>query len=175
MINRLNEKIMETLIVSSEAFEENSLIPEKYTCDGEEVSPPFDVDHIPETAKTLAIIMEDPDAISGIYDHWLKWDIPVTGSSMSFRENEEPEGTSGKNSGGNLDYQGPCPPDGEHRYLLKIYALDTKLGLPEGSTREELERIMDGHIVATGELLGTYTRELESDEDLDIEEEEEFD
>jgi hypothetical protein len=149
---------MKTLKITSSAFEANGIIPSKYTCDGENASPPLEVQGIPKEAMTLVLIVDDSDAPAGVWDHWVKWDIPITGETMLFEERKEPAGVSGKNSGGSLSYQGPCPPDREHRYFFKIYALDSKLNLPKGSNKKEVEKTMEKHILASGELIGRYNR-----------------
>lgn len=151
-------KIMQTLKISSPVFETNGIIPSKYTCDGINISPPFLIENIPAEAKTLVLIMDDPDAPMGVWDHWIKWNIPVMGETMSFEEGKEPPGISGKNSSGKLSYQGPCPPDREHRYFFKIYALDSELDLPEGTNKQEIERAIESYIIASGELMGKYDR-----------------
>jgi len=151
-------KNMQTLKITSSVFEENKIIPPKYTCDGENINPPLEISGIPENSKSLVLIMNDPDAPMGVWDHWIKWNIPVTGESMVFGEGEEPAGISGKNSGGKFSYQGPCPPNGEHRYFFKIYALNSTLNLPEGSGRKETEKAMGAYIIASGELMGRYNR-----------------
>ncbi len=158
---------METLKISSKAFEEGGNIPPRYTCDGDDVSPLLRIQGIPEKAKTLVLIMDDPDIPDSVkqsrgidvFDHWVKWDIPVTGDTMIFEEGQEPSGVSGKNSSGELSYHGPCPPDREHRYFFKIYALDSELGLKEGASQKEVERAMQGHIIASGGLMGRYNRQ----------------
>jgi hypothetical protein len=158
LLARWGDKNMKTLKVVSKAFQENGNIPAKYTCEGENASPPLEVQGIPQEAKTLVLIMDDPDAPVGVWNHWIKWNIPVTGETISFEENVEPAGISGKNSGGSFSYQGPCPPDREHRYFFKFYALDSELNLLKGSVKKEVERVMESHIIASGELVGKYNR-----------------
>ena len=145
---------MKELTVKSPAFENNKLIPSKYTCDGEEVSPPLTVEGIPEKTKSLALIMEDPDAPAGLFIHWLVWNIPPTDK---IQENSVP-GTEGLNTNQKNSYHGPCPPGGTHRYYFKVYALDTLLKLGAFSEKEVLENAMQNHILAYGELLGLYRR-----------------
>lgn len=151
-------KIMQTLKITSSAFETGGIIPPKYTCDGININPPLIIEGIPKEAKTLVLIMDDPDAPMGVWDHWIKWNIPVVGETMSFEEEKEPSGISGKNSSGGLSYQGPCPPDKEHRYFFKIYALDSELDLPGGANKQEVERAMENYVIASGELMGKYDR-----------------
>ena len=142
------------LKVSSSAFNDNELIPVKYTCDGANISPPLNVDHIPEEAKSLAIIVDDPDAPVGIWVHWVMWNIPVT---HQVKENKA-HGIQGINDFGKHKYQGPCPPGGIHRYFFKVYALDDIIELPVNTTKHQLEKAMSEHIIAFGELVGMYAR-----------------
>jgi Raf kinase inhibitor-like YbhB/YbcL family protein len=142
------------LAVTSKAFKDKKVIPRKYTCEGEDKNPPLDIDGIPEEARSLALIVEDPDAPSGVWLHWLVWNIPVI---HHIHENEIP-GDQGVNDFGHNTYGGPCPPSGTHRYLFKVYALDDLLDLPEGSTRKDVGEAMRDHIVAVGELAGLYTK-----------------
>jgi len=150
--------IMQTLKITSSAFKEGGSIPAKHTCDGEDVNPQILIEDIPTNAKTLALIMDDPDAPMGVWDHWVKFDIPVSGVVFEIDEEVEPAGVSGKSSSGSLSYHGPCPPDKEHRYFFKIYALDSRFDLPEGSSKSEVLNAMEGHILAQGELMGKYDR-----------------
>ena len=140
--------------MKSPAFEKNKLIPSKYTCDGEEVSPPLTVEGIPKKTKSLSLIMEDPDAPAGLFIHWLVWNIPPTDK---IQENSIP-GTEGLNTNKKNSYHGPCPPGGTHRYYFKVYALDTLLKLGAFSEKEVLENAMQNHILAYGELIGLYRR-----------------
>jgi len=140
--------------VKSPAFENNKLIPSKYTCDGEDVSPPLTIEGIPEKTKSLALIMEDPDAPAGLFIHWLVWNIPLTDE---IQENSVP-GTEGLNTNKKNSYHGPCPPGGTHRYYFKVYALDTPLNLGALSEKKVLENAMQNHILAQGELIGLYRR-----------------
>ena len=145
---------MKQLAISSPAFENNKLIPSKYTCDGADVNPPLTIANIPETTKTLALIVEDPDAPAGLWIHWIAWNIPPT---ASIKEDSVP-GTEGLNTNGEHAYHGPCPPSGTHRYFFRIYALDAKLDLGENSDKKDVERAVQGHILAKGELMGIYRR-----------------
>ena len=151
-----------TLTVESPAFGEKEYIPEKYTCKGANISPPISIKGIPKEAKTLALIMDDPDAPVGTWVHWVLFNIPT--SSRGLTEAIPSEGTlsdgsmNGKNSGGNLGYSGPCPPSGTHRYFFKLYALDEMLGLSSGADKGELLKAMEGHILAQGELMGTFSK-----------------
>ena len=140
----------------SSAFNHGNSIPSKYTCDGEDISPPLSIEDVPENTKTFALIMDDPDAPMGIWDHWILFNIPS--SIQQINEVEKPQGFEGKNSWGRTGYGGPCPPSGEHRYFFKMYALDTELNLGEGLTKEDLITAMNGHIIGKAVLMGTYTR-----------------
>lgn len=142
------------LDVSSEAFTPNGAIPVRYACDGDDVSPPLTINKIPAEVKSLALIIEDPDAPGGTWLHWLVWNIPVI---KHISENEVP-GDQGMNDFGKISYGGPCPPSGVHRYVFKVYALDDLLDLAEGSGRTEFEAAMQNHILAYGQLTGVYKR-----------------
>ena len=141
-------------MVKSTAFAQGGDIPIKYTCEGENVSPPLEISGLPDGTKTLAIITEDPDTGHGTYDHWLVWNIPPERP----REENNVIGDYGKNDFGNRGYGGPCPPTGKHRYFFYVYALDAKLDLPPGSTKAALKRAMEGHILGMGELMGYYMK-----------------
>ncbi|MBI4226400.1 YbhB/YbcL family Raf kinase inhibitor-like protein [Candidatus Roizmanbacteria bacterium] len=143
--------------VASAAFKNGEIIPKKYTCDGENINPPLTIASIPAEAKSLALIVDDPDAPVGNWNHWLVWNIEPATKEIS--ENSVPANTVlGINDFGKLEYGGPCPPSGTHRYFFRIYALDTKLDLPQGAKRGELENAMKNHIVDQGELMGKYSR-----------------
>jgi len=142
--------------IESEAFIHKQPIPPKYTCDGQNVSPPLKFDDIPEKAKSLALIVDDPDAPKGLFTHWVVWNLPPNLKVLS-------EGMrvprQGKNTYGVALYKGPCPPPGPvHRYFFKLYALDQMIGIPEGSTKAQLEAAMEGHVLETAELIGTYQK-----------------
>ena len=141
------------ILLKSAAFEAGDTIPVQFTCDGDNVSPALELDNIPAETVSLAILMEDPDAPSGTWTHWLAWDIPP---SATIEENSS-EGILGKNDFGTTLYQGPCPPIGTHRYFFRVYALDTKLELPAGSTRPEMLKAMEYHVIGSGELVGLYS------------------
>jgi Raf kinase inhibitor-like YbhB/YbcL family protein len=142
------------LKVQVDAFEENELIPAKFTCDGEDVNPPIHLSHIPEEAVSLAIIVDDPDAPHGLFVHWVTWNIPVT---HEIKEKES-RGKSGVNDFAVNGYKGPCPPSGIHRYNFKIYALDSNLDLPATTRKNDLEKAMCDHIVGFGSVTGKYGR-----------------
>lgn len=142
------------LTINSVAFSQDGHIPKKYSCEGENINPPLEVKGIPEGTKTLAIIMEDPDTKQGVFDHWLVWNIPT---NEPIAENSVP-GISGNNSYNKTGYAAPCPPSGSHRYFFKVYALDASLDLPVGSNKQELQQAMQGHILASGEIMGHYKK-----------------
>lgn len=142
--------------ISSTAFENNGMIPSEYTCDGSDISPPLTISEIPKEAKSLAIIMDDPDAPIGTFTHWVVWNIPP--QKTQFAKGEKISFPQGKTSFGRKSYGGPCPPGGTHRYFFKIYALDLVLNLKEGSSRSELEKAVKGHILTETSLMGRYSR-----------------
>lgn len=144
--------------LTSSAFLNQSPIPSLYTCDGKNVSPPLSISGVPAKAQSLILLVEDPDAPVGIFDHWLVYDIDPKVTDIA--EGTEPQGTHGKGSANNLTYMGPCPPSGTHRYLFTIYALDTKLSLPQGATKLEVVNAMNGHVLEQAQLVGTYERAL---------------
>jgi Raf kinase inhibitor-like YbhB/YbcL family protein len=140
--------------LTSPSFKHNGRIPVMFTCDGENINPALDIEDIPEDAGSLALIVDDPDAPGGTFDHWIVFDIPV---SSGIGENSVP-GVQGTNDFKRKDYGGPCPPSGEHRYVFRIFALDDKLDLAEGAGRDEMERAMEGHVLESAELVGLYGR-----------------
>ncbi len=146
-----------TLEVTSPAFEPESRIPKKYTCDGEDVSPPLMWSGVPAEAKSLALIVDDPDAPMGTWVHWVLYDLPPDLDSLP--EGARGMGKEGVNDFRKTGYGGPCPPRGsEHRYFFKVYALDTVTNLKSGATKRDLENAMRGHILAQGQLIGIYGR-----------------
>ncbi len=145
---------MNELTVKSAAFENNKQIPSKFTCDGAGINPPLTIQGVPEKAKSLALIMEDPDAPAGLFIHWVVWNISSDGV---VKEHASP-GAEGLNSAKKRGYFGPCPPSGTHRYFFKVYALDTMLSLTQFDEKEDLENAMEGHVLAQGELIGLYRR-----------------
>ena len=147
--------------LSSPAFAEGELIPSKYTCDGENVSPPLEWEGVPEQAKSLALITDDPDAPSGVFVHWLLFQIPVSekGLTEGAGARSSEGGIHGKNGFGKVAYGGPCPPSGTHRYYFRLYALDAQLTLQSGASRSELDSAMRRHILTEAELMGRYARE----------------
>jgi Raf kinase inhibitor-like YbhB/YbcL family protein len=143
------------LVVKSPAFENNHLIPAKYTCDGDNVNPPLTIEGVPEGAKSLVLIVDDPDAPMGTWNHWVVWNIPPT--ARKIEENTVP-GTEGISTYRKHAYGGPCPPYGTHRYFFKVYALDAKLDLTGNSKKNNVEKAMVSHVLAEGELVGLYRR-----------------
>ena len=138
--------------LSSLEFEHEEYIPKKFTCDGEDVSPALMIEDIPEETKRLALIVDDPDAPMGTWVHWVVFNI----SKKDVIEEGEVPGTQGINDFGKLQYGGPCPPSGTHRYFFKLYALDEKLDLKEGCHKKDLLKAMEGHIIEETELIGLY-------------------
>jgi len=150
---------MKELKVSSPAFAHMGKIPSKYTCDGDDVNPPLVIENIPDKARSLVLIMDDPDAPMGTWDHWVVWNIQATIPTTKITENSVPHGAiQGLNDFGKRVWGGPCPPGGKHRYFFKVYALDTKLELSLASRKEDVEKAMRFHILANGELVGVYSR-----------------
>ena len=145
---------MKELTITSSAFESKGVIPAKYTCDGEDVNPPLSFEGVPEGTESLVLIVDDPDAPMGTWDHWVVWNIP---SVEKIEENNVP-GTEGLNDFGKHSYGGPCPPSGTHRYYFKVYALDRKLDLPSNSRKRNVEKAMEEHILAKGQIVGLYSR-----------------
>lgn len=142
--------------IETPAFEHGKPIPQKYTCQGDGVSPELIFRDIPSQTQSLVLIVDDPDAPSGTFDHWVVWNIPANTKSLK-------EGAvvahQGKNGYGKVGYKGPCPPPGKpHRYFFKLYALEEELSLSEGASKAQVERAMEGHIIAKAEIMGTYQK-----------------
>lgn len=144
---------MNKLTIKSSAFEANQKIPKKYTCEGDSINPPLTIEGVPAETKSLALIFDDPDAVGGTFDHWIMWNIPP--STGKIEENSAP-GVQGLNTGRKANYFPPCPPSGSHRYTFKVYALDQALNLPSRTKKAGLQKAMQGHILAEGELVGLY-------------------
>lgn len=156
--NRSDEpKAGQTLQVRSKAFQANGAIPREYTCEGEGISPPLTWSNVPKETKSIAVLVDDPDAPSGTVLHWLV--TGLNGTATSLRAGAElPEGAVAvKNSKGVAGYMGPCPPSGSHRYRFNVYALDRSPGSPQ--TRAEFEAAIKGHVIAHGVLVGTYEKQ----------------
>lgn len=149
------------LTLTSNAFSVGQSIPSKYSCVGRNISPDLTWSGAPEHTKSYALIVDDPDAPMGTWVHWVAYNISPTMTSLP-----EDAGTAlpvgsivqGNNSSGSAKYSGPCPPSGTHRYFFKLYALDATLALPAGTTKADLLKAMDGHILAQGELMGTFSK-----------------
>ncbi|WP_029550984.1 YbhB/YbcL family Raf kinase inhibitor-like protein [Thermococcus zilligii] len=153
-----------TLEVGS-VFHDGERIPKEYTCEGDDINPPVYIGKLPEGTKSLAIVVDDPDAPAGTFTHWIAWNIPPTGEipmgiPKEGEVNEPIHAIQGKNDFGRIGYNGPCPPRGHgvHHYHFRVYALDTELHLKPGSSRKDLEKAMEGHILAWGEAVGLYER-----------------
>ena len=145
-----------TMKITSSAFHEGANIPSKFTCDGSDTSPPLQIAGVPSEAKSLVLIVDDPDAPGGLFTHWLAWNIPPQTSSIA--EGSAPKGVQGANDFGKSGYRGPCPPSGTHRYSFKIFALDRELELRSGAKRSQVDAAMKGHVIAQSELVGRYAR-----------------
>lgn len=144
--------------LTSPAFSHGQPIPAKYTCDGEDVSPPLTIAGVPADAKSLALIVDDPDAPMGTWVHWIVYNISP--SVQEIAEHAVPEGSlGGTTSWGQTGYGGPCPPSGTHRYFFKLYALDAALQSAAAPDKDSLERAMEGHLLAQAKLVGTYQRQ----------------
>ncbi|MES2608514.1 MAG: YbhB/YbcL family Raf kinase inhibitor-like protein [Pseudomonadota bacterium] len=148
-----------SLSLSSTEFENNSEIPIKYTCDGEDISPPLEWSNIPKGTKSFVLIMDDPDTTNGMWDHWIVYNISteITKLEENIKTLVEPT-KLGLNSWRVKEYGGPCPPSGEHHYYFKLYALNNILPLPEGASRLHIENAMEQHILEQAVLIGRYTR-----------------
>lgn len=147
--------------ITSPAFKHNESIPSRYTCDGKSINPPLEFSDIPKETKSLTLIMEDPDVPKNLkpdemFDHWIIFNMPMNINSIS--ENSTPAGTVGKNSSGTNTYIGACPPDREHRYFFKLFALDTTLDLDSHAEKADVKKSMQGHILETAQLIGLYNR-----------------
>lgn len=148
---------MEQMRLTSPAFMDNEEIPQKYTCEGEDVNPQLAIENVPKGTKCLALVVEDPDAPNGLWVHWAVWNI---NPNIGFiPEHAEPrESVIGKNSWGHNGYGGPCPPSGTHRYMFRLYALDAILELPGSAGKGQLDNAMEGHIIAEALLTGRYAK-----------------
>ncbi len=157
-------KTMEIKLTST-AFKEGENIPSKYTCEGVNISPELKWKDSIKEARTYAIILDDPDAPGGDFVHWVIYNIPSNiyelHEDITPTRNIPDEVMQGTNSFGRIGYRGPCPPEGNaHRYFFRIYALDTALHLKDGAEKYQLEKAMQGHIIAQGKLMGMYKRQL---------------
>ena len=145
-----------SISITSSSFQAGGDIPAKFTCDGTNVSPALQIGGVPNEAKSLVLIVDDPDAPRGLFTHWIIWNIDPKTTRVA--ENSAPAaGVQGTNDFGKRNYGGPCPPSGTHRYFFKIFALDIKLELKPSARRAELDAAMRGHVLAQGELMGRYS------------------
>ena len=143
--------------ITSPAFQEGGTIPEKFSKNGQNFNPELRIEGAPAEAKSLALIVDDPDAPVGLFTHWLVWNIDAKTTEIA--ENSVPKGAvQGTNDFPGRGYDGPQPPSGTHRYYFKIFALDRLLDLKPGARRRELDAAMHGHIIAQGELMGRYSK-----------------
>ena len=150
-------RMTETFRISSTAFENNGGIPAKFTCDGKDINPPLVIHGVPTASKSLALIVDDPDAPRGMWVHWVVWNIDPKTTEIG--EDSVPKGAvQGMNDFRKHDYGGPCPPSGTHRYFFKLYALDTQLNIGANSEKTVLEKAMQGHILSQAQIMGTYKR-----------------
>lgn len=139
-------------------FEDGGAIPRRFTCDDKDISPNLIIENVPKGAESLALVIDDPDAPSGTWTHWLVWNIPPQTNEIG--QATVPEGAiEGVNSSGGQNYSGPCPPNGTHRYFFRLFALDTKLDADGSADRAEVEEEMLGHVIETAEVMGTYARQ----------------
>lgn len=153
-----------SLELKSDAFTNGQSIPAKYSCVGKNISPALMWNEPPAGTQSFALIVDDPDAPMGTWVHWVLFNIPA--NTRNLQENLPTTGKNvdpnaiyvGKNSSGNIGYDGPCPPSGTHRYYFKLYALDKTISLLPGATKEQVLKEMDGHILAQGELMGTFSK-----------------
>jgi len=151
-----NMNAVSSISITSPSFQAGGDIPAKFTCNGTNVSSELQIGSVPNEAKSLVLIVDDPDAPRGLFTHWIVWNIDPKTTRVA--ENSAPAaGVQGTNDFGKRNYGGPCPPSGTHRYFFKIFALDTKLELKPNARRAELDVAMRGHVLAQGELMGRYS------------------
>ena len=148
---------MAEFVLQSSGFGNAQPIPDRYTCDGDDLSPPLRWAGAPEEAQALALLVDDPDAPSGVFTHWVAWGLDPGSGGL---DEGEAAPSEGRNDFGTVGYRGPCPPPGHgrHRYVFRLYALDGELELESGAGKAELEQAMEGHVLTTAELVGTYER-----------------
>ncbi|MDZ4243649.1 MAG: YbhB/YbcL family Raf kinase inhibitor-like protein [Candidatus Doudnabacteria bacterium] len=142
--------------ITCPAFEHNQTIPRKYTCDGENINPPLEFSDVPEAAQSLVLVMDDPDAPAGLWVHWTLWNIDPKISEIP--EDSVPEGAVQGATNRDNHYGGPCPPDREHRYFFKLYALKSRLDLDASADKAALEAAMADQVIEQAELIGLYNR-----------------
>ena len=145
---------MKELTITSPIFKNNGTIPDKYTCDGDDINPPLEIEGLPDNTRSLVLIVDDPNSVIGTFVHWIVWNIHPEEKIVE----ESVPGVEGLNDFGRHSYGGPCPPSGTHRYFFRVYALDIKLNLEKNSRRVDVERAMVGHVLAKGEIVGLYSR-----------------
>ena len=146
-----------SLSLTSPVLQAEGTIPSLYTCDGDNLSLPLKIESVPAAAKSLALVVDDPDAPNGSFIHWLVWNLPPTTQDLMEGVTPSPA-TAGTNSAGQVGYSGPCPPSGEHRYIFKLLALDTELDLPVSTTIKEFNQAIAGHVLEEATLAGRYRR-----------------
>lgn len=148
---------MSEFALESSAFDHAKAIPRRYTCEGEDVSPPLRWTNVPEGARSLALLIDDPDAPRGVFSHWVAWALDPAAGGL---EEGEAAPREGRNDFGTVGYRGPCPPPGHgrHRYVFRLYALDHEPELDPGAGKRELEQAIEGHVLTMAELVGTYER-----------------
>jgi Raf kinase inhibitor-like YbhB/YbcL family protein len=148
---------MDAFALESGAFENAQAIPSRHSCEGEDVSPPLRWTNVPEGTRSLAFVVDDPDAPGGVFTHWIAWGLDPTAEGLS---EGEPAPSEGQNDFGTTGYRGPCPPPGHgrHRYVFRLYALDAELEVGAGVGKAELVQAIEGHVLTTAELVGTYER-----------------
>ncbi len=158
----LSEQSSSNMKLRSPAFYDNGTIPTQYTCDGSNINPALEFVDVPESAKSLVLIMDDPDVPkdlrpSGVFDHWVVFNIPPETTGVG--ANQTLNAVYGANGTGEAKYTGPCPPDKEHRYIFQLFALDTTLNLSQAATKDEVLKAMEGHIISQAKLTGRFNRE----------------
>lgn len=159
LIINLQWGIAMAFTLSSPAFANNQSIPELYTCDGKDISPPLQWNNSPQGTQSFALVMEDPDAPAGTWDHWILLNIPGNLNEITEAAKNIPaQVLIGKNSWGKQRYNGPCPPSGTHRYIFKLLALDKTLDLKSGANKKELQTALQGHVLESAQLIGLYQR-----------------
>ncbi len=148
--------------VTSPAFQQGGMIPRQYSGFGEDMSPPLQWESIPEGTQSLSLICDDPDAPVGTWVHWVIWNIPASATGLTEKVPTDPDLADGSRQGltdfRRPGYGGPMPPSGTHRYFFRVYALDTQFNLPAKTTKAELVKAMQGHILGQGELMGKYAK-----------------
>ena len=144
--------------LTSSAFNNSQSIPQKYTCQGEDISPPLEISVTPKGTQSLVLIVDDPDAPLGTFTHWVVYNIPPETTSIA--ENSLPQGAlQGINSGDKSKYNGPCPPSGTHHYVFKLYALDTTYQIKMLRDKKSVEDFMESHIITQAQLIGVYSKQ----------------